>query len=116
MKFSHRNVDGMENTVVVELKGKLTGGPEAEEFRDLFKTLTSEGKIQVVINLKNVDWIASTGIGILIRGYKTVREANGDVILVHVGERTQQVFNVLRLEHIFRIMETEEDAFKAFKS
>ena len=116
MKFSHRNVDGMENTVVVELKGKLTGGPEAEEFRDMFKGLTSEGKIQVVINLKNVDWIASTGIGILIRGYKTVREAGGDVILVHVGERTQQVFNVLRLEHIFRIMETEKDAFKAFQS
>jgi len=106
----------MEKTVVIELKGKLTGGPEAEEFRDLFKGFINDGRTQVVINLKDVDWIASTGIGILIRGYKTVREAGGDVILVHVGERTQQVFNVLRLEHIFRIMETEEEAFKAFQS
>lgn len=113
MKYGQREVDGI---VVLDLKGKLTGGPEAETFRDLFRKLVADGKTNVIINLKEVDWIASTGIGILIRGYQTVREAGGDFIMVHVGDRTQQIFNVLRLEHIFKIMETEEEALAHFKA
>ena len=107
MKVSRRDI---EAAVVLDVKGQLTGGPEAETFRELFKTIVSEGHKNVIVNLKGVDWISSTGIGIMIRGYKTIREENGNFILVHVGERTQQVFNVLRLYDIFKIMETEEQA------
>ena len=107
MKFSRRDIDG---GVVIDLKGKLTGGPEAESFRELFKQVVADDVKNVIVNLKEVDWISSTGIGIMMRGYQTVREANGEFILVHVGERTQQVFNVLRLHDIFKIMNTEEEA------
>ncbi len=48
----------------------------------------------------------------MIRGYKTIREAEGHFILVHVGERTGQIFNVLRLYDIFKILETEEQALE----
>lgn len=109
MKFSQREVDGV---VVLDLKGKLQGGPEAEQFRDLFKSLVDEGKINVILNLKDVEWIASTGIGIMMRGYKTIQEAGGQFVLAHVGERTQQIFNVLRLPDIFDILGTEEEALK----
>lgn len=109
MKFNHRPIEG---GVVVELKGKLTGGPEAESFRDLFKSLTAEGTSNVVINMKDVDWISSTGIGILMRGFKSVKEAGGQFILCHVGERTAQIFNVVRLPDIFTIVDTEEEAAK----
>jgi len=109
LKFSQRDENGV---AVVDLKGKLTGGPEAETFRDLFTGLAEQGKTNVVVNLKDVDWIASTGIGILMRGYKTVKEADGRFILCHVGDRTQQVFNVLRLHDIFEIVPTEEEALK----
>ena len=109
MKFSKREVDGV---VVLDLKGKLQGGPEAEQFRDLFKALVDEGKTNVIINLKEVEWIASTGIGIMMRGYKTIKEANGQFVLAHVGERTQQIFNVLRLPDIFEILDTEQEALE----
>jgi len=102
----------LDNAVVLELKGQLTGGPEAEKFRDLFRSIVDEGKKNVIVNIKDVDWISSTGIGIMIRGYKTVKEANGHFILVHVGERTHQIFNVLRLYDIFKILETEEQALE----
>ena len=111
MKFSHRTIEG---GIAVDLKGKLTGGPEAETFRDLFKSIVDEGHKNVVVNLKDVDWISSTGIGILMRAYKTMREADGQFVLVHVGDRTQQIFNVLRLYDIFKILDTEEDAQKLF--
>lgn len=109
MKFSQREVDGV---VVLDLKGKLQGGPEAEQFRDLFKALVDEGRNNVILNLKDVEWISSTGIGIMMRGYKTIREAGGQFVLCHVGERTQQIFNVLRLPDIFDILGTEEEALK----
>ena len=109
MKFNKRNVEG---AVTIDIRGKLTGGPEAEEFRDMFKGLVEEGQKNVILNLKEVDWIASTGIGIMIRGYKTICEAGGRFILVNVGERTEQVFNVMRLYDIFEILDTEEEAIK----
>jgi anti-sigma B factor antagonist len=109
LKVSRRDE---ENAVVLELKGQLTGGPDAETFRDLFKKIVDEGNKNVIVNLKGVDWISSTGIGIMIRGYKTIREAEGHFVLVHVGERTHQIFNVLRLYDIFKILETEEQALE----
>ena len=112
MKFSQREHQGY---VTLDMKGKLTGGPEAETFRDLFKTLVQQGKTQVIINLRDIEWISSTGIGILIRGEKTVREAGGDFVIVRVGDRTQQVFNVLRLDHIFMIVADEDEAVKHFE-
>ena len=109
MKFKRRDVD---DAVVVDVKGQLTGGPEAETFRELFRSIIADGKKNVIVNLKDVEWISSTGIGIMIRGYKTVREADGHFILVHVGDRTRQIFNVLRLYDIFMILETEEQALE----
>ena len=109
MKFNRRDVN---DAVVIDVKGQLTGGPEAETFRDLFRSIIADGKKNVIVNLKDVEWISSTGIGIMIRGYKTVREAEGHFILVHVGERTGQIFNVLRLYDIFNILETEEQALE----
>jgi anti-anti-sigma factor len=63
-----------------------------------------------------VEWISSTGIGILIRGFKTVREAGGDLVLVRAGERTQQVFNVLRLDRIFIVLPDEDAAAAYFEN
>jgi anti-sigma B factor antagonist len=112
LKFNQREYKGFP---VVDLKGKLTGGPEAETFRDLFKSLVQQGKKHVILNLRDVEWISSTGIGIMIRGYKTVREADGDLVIIRVGERTQQVFNILRLDHIFKIVADEDEAIAALE-
>ena len=47
-----------------------------------------------------------------MRAYKTVREAGGSFVMCHVGERTEQIFNVMELYRIFKIVETEEEALK----
>ncbi len=107
LKFSQREYRSFPT---LDLKGKLTGGPEAEEFRDLFKSLVQQGKKYVIINMRDVEWISSTGIGILIRGYKTIREAGGEIAMVRVNDKTQQVFNILRLDVIFKIRTDEDDA------
>ena len=81
----------------------------------MFRSLVQRGRKYVIINLGEVEWISSTGIGILIRGYKTVREAGGDFVLVRLGERTQQVFNVLRLDRIFVVLADDDEAVEYFE-
>ena len=58
MKVNQRELYG---AAVLELQGKLTGGPEAETFRNIFKELVNDGKMNIIVNLKKVDWINSTG-------------------------------------------------------
>jgi anti-sigma B factor antagonist len=106
-KYSLREYEGYPT---IDLEGRLTGGPEAEVFRDLFRSLVQRGKRHIIVNLDRVDWISSTGVGILIRGYKTVREAGGAIVLVRPGERSRQVFNVLRLDRVFSVLADEKEA------
>lgn len=101
--------------VVLQLNGKLTGGPEAETFRTIFKTLMDEGKKNVIVNLKNVDWINSTGLGILISGYTSVRNAGGDLVLCNVGDRIDSILYVTKLNLLFQSFESEEAAAEHFK-
>ena len=111
MKFTRRDIDG---AVVLDLKGKFEGGPVAEDFRELFKQLVEENRTNVIINLKDVEWIASNGIGILIRCYKSIAEAGGNFALVRVSERTDHVFNVMRLYNIFKSFDNEDEALQYF--
>jgi anti-sigma B factor antagonist len=112
LKFNQRDIEG---GVIVDLKGKFSGGPEADGLRDLFKSSVAKGTKNVVVNLKDVEWIASPGIGVLMSGLKAVREAGGEFILVHVGQRSQQVFNVMRLDRIFKIVDSEDEAVRYLK-
>lgn len=107
MKVNQREISG---AVVLELQGKLTGGPEAEQFRNLFKDLIQDGKKNIIVNLKKVEWINSTGLGILISGYTTVRKAGGDLVLCNVGDRIDSILYVTKLNLLFHAFEDEADA------
>ena len=112
MKFSQRELQG---AVVLEIQGKLTGGPEAEQFRNVFRELVQDGKKRIIVDLKKVDWINSTGLGILISGYTTVRKAGGDFVLCNVGDRIDSILYVTKLNVLFHTFEDEEQAVDYFK-
>ncbi|MDH3198684.1 MAG: STAS domain-containing protein, partial [Candidatus Krumholzibacteria bacterium] len=78
MKITQREVG---SAVILDLNGKLTGGPDADTFRDVFKSLVDQGKKNVIVNLEKVSWINSTGLGILISGYTSVRRGGGDLVV-----------------------------------
>ena len=112
MKVNQKELYG---AVVLELHGKLTGGPEAETFRNIFKDLVSNDKMNIIVNLKKVDWINSTGLGILISGYTSVRKAGGDLVLCNVGDRIDSILYVTKLNLLFQAFESEEDAAEHFR-
>ena len=107
MKISQRELQG---AVVLELQGKLTGGPEAEQIRATFKELVNDGKRHIIVNLRKVDWINSTGLGILISGYTSVRKAGGDLVLCNVGDRIDSILYVTKLNLLFHAFESDADA------
>lgn len=111
MKITQREVD---NAVVLDLNGKLTGGPDAETFREVFKSLIDQGKKNVVVNLEKVSWINSTGLGILISGYTSVRRGGGDLVIMHASDRIESILYVTKLNLLFKSYETEEEAMKGF--
>ena len=111
MKITQREVD---NAVVLDLNGKLTGGPDAETFREVFKSLIDQGKKNVVVNLEKVSWINSTGLGILISGYTSVRRGGGDLVIMHASDRIESILYVTKLNLLFKSYETEDEALKGF--
>lgn len=111
MKITQREIG---NAVILDLNGKLTGGPDADTFREVFKSIIDQGKKNIVVNLEKVSWINSTGLGILISGYTSVRRAGGDLVVMHASDRIESILYVTKLNLLFKSYESEEDAVRSF--
>jgi anti-sigma B factor antagonist len=113
LKITQREVEGI---VVLDLNGKLTGGPDAETFREVFKSLVDQDKKKIAVNLEKVSWINSTGLGILISGYTSVRRAGGDLVVMHASDRIESILYVTKLNLLFKSFENEEEAVTALSA
>lgn len=105
-----------DDIAVMELKGKLMGGPETMAIHEKIKELIGRGHNQVVINLSKVAWMNSTGLGALMSSLTSLKNADGDLKLVGVTEKVKSLLMVTKLITVFDNFETEEEAIKAFKS
>ena len=103
-----------DSVMVLELSGKIMGGPSHDEFKAEIKDIIEQGFKDVVLDLKGVPWINSTGLGILISGYHSVKAAEGVMKVCNVKERVLSIFYISQLEKIFDVYETREDALKSF--
>lgn len=113
MKITQREVG---NAVILDLNGKLQGGADADTFREVFKSLVDQGKKNVIVNLEKVSWINSTGLGILISGYTSVRRAGGDLVVMRASDRIESILYVTKLNLLFKSYEAEDEALKAFSA
>lgn len=111
MKIKERKRDGV---AILEMSGKLMGGPDAAAFGETLKTLIHEGTSNIIVDLGKVSWVNSTGLGILISGYSTVKKSGGDLKLLHVSERIESIFMVSKLHTVFTSFEDEEMAVRSF--
>ncbi len=98
VKLKERKRDGV---AIIELSGKLMGGPDAETIDETIKTLLHEGVKNIVVNLEKVRWVNSTGLGILISGYTTVKKSGGELKLLKVSDRIENIFIVSKLYTVF---------------
>ncbi|MCK4412199.1 MAG: STAS domain-containing protein [Candidatus Eisenbacteria sp.] len=102
------------DVVVISLSGKLMGGPDAESVRQLIRESLEAGKKEMIIDIGDVSWVNSTGLGILIASHVTVSNAGGTLKLSRVSKRISQIFMVTKLHTVFETHESIEEALQSF--
>lgn len=102
------------NAVVVEVKGNVMGGPEAAEFSETLKKLLADGKKNVIVDLSDVKFMNSSGLGMLISGLTTVKNGGGVLKLANVTDKIQSLLMITKLITIFETFESIDDAVKSF--
>jgi len=111
MKLTYREQNGV---IILEPKGKIMGGPDATLLHDQIHELIAQKKLHVVIDLSKVDWMNSTGLGILIAGLTTLRDNRGDLKLACVTEKIQSLLTITKLITVFEAYDTVDQAAASF--
>ncbi len=102
-----------DNVMVLELSGKIMGGPDFDKFKGEITDLVEGGYKNLILDMSGVPWINSTGLGILITGYHSIKAAEGTMKICNVKERVLSIFYISQLENIFDVYESLDEALKA---
>jgi len=96
--------------MVLELSGKIMGGPDFDLFKGEIADLIEKGYKDVILDFGGVPWINSTGLGILITGHLSLKNAGGTLRICNVRERVLSIFYISQLEKVFQVFPTVEEA------
>jgi anti-sigma B factor antagonist len=102
--------------VVIELKGNVMGGDDTKDFNELLHKLIDEGKKNIIVDLAEVKFMNSSGLGMMIGGLTTVKKAGGSLKLARVTEKIESLLIITKLVTIFEFYENVEDAVKSFSA
>ena len=103
-----------DEVVILSLAGKIMGGPEASEIHGKINQLMDDGKLKIVIDLGEVDWMNSSGLGILIDTVTVLKNNNGALRLVNVSDRIQNLLKITKLNTVFDVRESLDEAKGSF--
>ena len=90
------------------------GGPDTSLLHDKLHEYIEQNKRQVVIDLADVDWMNSTGLGILIAGYTTLRNNQGELKLANVTDKIQSLLTITKLVSVFEAYDSVDEAIASF--
>lgn len=103
-----------EGVKVLDLAGKLVAGDAAIALRDKVRELATAGHIRAVLNLKEVDYIDSTGLGAMTIGFTTLRRAGGALKLLNLSRRNIELLVLTKLTTVFEVFNDEQEAINSF--
>jgi len=112
LRMSTRSLEGV---LVVDCSGRLVFGEESASLRDSVKKLLAQSP-KVVMNLREVNYIDSGGLGTLVSLFTTARNAGGAVKLARLSQRVGDLLQVTKLLTIFEVFDDEEAAARSFKT
>lgn len=102
------------NVVVIALSGDVMGGPDGAMLHEKLHELKATGKRNVVIDLDQVRFMNSSGLGMLIGALTTMRNAGGDLRLSRVGDRVQSLLMITKLAAVFKHFSSVSEAVSSF--
>src|SRR5947209_3443905 len=112
MKASTRQVDGV---TIVDLSGRITLGEGSVVLRDSIKDLLGKGQKKILLNLGDVSYIDSSGIGELVSAFTSVRNQGGELKLLNLTKKVHDLLQITKLYTVFDIKDDEATAIQAFK-
>jgi anti-sigma B factor antagonist len=111
LRMSTRTLDG---AMVVDCSGRLVFGEESASLRDMIKKLVVQTP-NIVLNMQEISYIDSGGLGTLVSLYTSARNAGGGVKLARLSQRVSDLLQMTKLLTIFEVFDDEEKAAKSFK-
>jgi anti-sigma B factor antagonist len=100
---------------VVELDGRIVLGEESNSLREKLKSLIAAGKRKIVLNMANVRYIDSAGLGALVAGHVSAKTQGASVRLCNLGQKFHEVLQVTRLMTVFDVYDTQAAAVSSFQ-
>ena len=113
MKIEER---ALENVVILDLKGKLTIGEGDELLKGTIQKLMDQGNSNLLLNLEDVPYVDSAGLGEIVRTYTTVSRQGGSLKLLNLTKRITDLLAITKLLTVFDTFESEADAVSSFQS
>jgi len=111
MDIQQREQDGVQ---ILELSGKIMGGPDASTINDKLHQLVENGQTKIVADLSQVNWMNSSGLGILISALTTMRNAGGELKVAAATEKIRNLLTITKLTKVIRLYDTVNDAIIDF--
>ena len=111
MKASTRQVDGI---TIVDLSGRITLGEGSVVLRDTIKDLLGKGQKKILLNLGDVSYIDSSGIGELVSAFTTVRNQGGELKLLNLTKKVHDLLQITKLYTVFDVKDDEATAIQSF--
>jgi len=104
------------DVVVLDLKGKITLGEGDELLKDKVNSLVNQGHKKIVLNLADVPYIDSAGLGEVVRTYTTVSRQGGSLKLLNLTKRITDLLSITKLLTVFETYESENEAVRSFSA
>lgn len=105
----------MGEVSIIDFSGKITLGEGSSTLRKTVRELLDQGKRKILLNLSDVDYIDSSGIGEMVSAYTTVRNAQGELKLVYLTKRVHDLIQITRLFTVFDVQPDEAAALQSFR-
>jgi anti-sigma B factor antagonist len=111
LKMTNREVNGVS---VMALDGRIVLGEESNALREKLKSLIAEGKKKIVLNMDNIKYIDSSGLGALVAAHCSAKTQGASLRLCHLGSKFQEVLQITKLLTVFEVSDTEAAAVASF--
>lgn len=104
----------LEGILILDLKGRIVAGADAGDLRRTVSSLVDRQVINMIVNLKEVDFIDSTGLGTLVIAHSGCEKAGGAMKLLHITKRSAELLILTKLSTVFAMFDDEQAAINSF--
>ncbi len=105
----------MSGVTIVDLSGQIKLGAGSATLRDTVKDLVGQGQKKILLNLAEISYIDSSGLGELISAYTSVKHQGGELKLLHLTKKVHDLLQITKLYTVFDVMDDESAAVAAFQ-